>query len=633
MTEKDNNLELNEERCKIVLKSISIPIYTWQKSDEDLILIDYNIAAEKVTKGRIEEYIGIKATELYKDQPEILKELYNCVNKQVDIYREMEYKFVSTGEKKYLSVKYNFVSPDLVIIHTEDITQRKKAQQELKRSEEELRESQERYRNIFDTVPTSLILVDKEGIIIDINPYHLKHLAMGKTRKEEFIGKNIFTHPTIMNAGLSEKYKKVLEGEPLNLKDQYFPSLTTGSDGYFNIRAVPLFKNEDVIGAIFTHEDITDRKNIEEILKKEKQEKSIILENILEHIVFQSLDHTVIYPNKAACDSVNQKAEQLIGRKCHEIWQGSNEVCENCPVERSFKTKKPEVNEITTIDGRVWFIKGYPIIDEKGNLIGGVEVTSEITEKKHIEDKLKKSEKMYREAYNSSNLYKDLFTHDINNIFQNILSSIELYNLYRKDPEKQFELEEIENLIVQQILRGTMLVSNVQNLSAIENYEPSLFSIEVNEVLKKAINFVRKSFPNKKINIKTESIQNEYFVIANELLQNAFENLLFNAVKHNNNEIIKIDINLSKDVKDDKKIIKIEFIDNGVGISDSMKGEIFQREYKEYLNYKLPSGIGLGLLFTKKVIESFNGEIKVEDRIEGDYTQGSNFIILLPEEK
>jgi len=75
LTEKDNNLKLNEERCRIVFKSISIPIYTWQKIDEDLILIDYNIAAEKVTKGRIEEYLGIKATELYKDQPEILKEL------------------------------------------------------------------------------------------------------------------------------------------------------------------------------------------------------------------------------------------------------------------------------------------------------------------------------------------------------------------------------------------------------------------------------------------------------------------------------------------------------------------------------------------------------------------------------
>ncbi len=408
-----------------------------------------------------------------------------------------------------------------------------------------------------------------------------------------------------------------------------YKSISTGEEKYLEV--IYNFITPDLV--LVHMKDITDRRKVEEILKKEKQEKSIILENILEHIVFQTLDHTVIYPNKAACDSVSQKPEQLIGRKCHQIWQGSDEVCENCPVESSFKTKKPETNEITTGDGRVWFIKRYPILDDDGNLIGGVELTSEITEKKHIEVKLKKSEKMYREAYNSSNLYKDLFTHDINNIFQNILSSIELYNLYRKDPNKQTEIEEIENLIVEQILRGTMLVSNVQNLSTIENYDMSLFSIEVNEVLKKAISFVRQSFPNKKLNIKTESIQNEYFVMANELLQNAFENLLFNAVKHNINEIIKIDIKLSKDEKDDKKIIKIEFIDNGIGIHDSMKDEIFHREYRDYLKYKLPSGIGLGLLFTKKMIESFNGEIKVEDRIEEDYSQGSNFIIMIPEEK
>jgi len=627
------NLDLNDDQCKAFFKSISIPIYTWQKIDDDLILIDYNISAEEITKGGIKNYLRINASEMHKDQPEILKELFKCANEQINISREMEYKYMSTGEKKHLSVKYNFVSPDLVVVYTEDITERKKAEKELKESEEKLRESEERYRTIFETVPTSIILVDKEGKMIDINPYHLKHISMGNTRKEDFIGKNIITHPTIVKAGLSEIYKKVLEGESLNLKDQYFPKLTSGSDGYFNIRAVPLFKNNEVIGVIFAHEDITDRKKREEIVKKEEQEKSIILENIREHIVYQSLDHTIIYVNKAACDSVNKVPKELIGLKCYEIWHNSDKVCENCPVELSFKTKMPESKEMITPDGRIWVVKGNPICDEEDNLIGAVEVSAEITEERKMESKLKQSEKKYRDAYNSSNLYKDLFTHDINNIFQNILSSIELCKVYREDPEKLLELEEIENLVIEQILRATMLVSNVQHLSELENYELSFFSIEVKEVLKKAINFVRKSFPSKKIDIGTEFIQNEYKVIANELLQNAIENLLFNAVKHNKNEHIEIKVKLSKEESIDQSLLKLEIIDNGVGIPDLMKAKIFHREYKKYQKYSHPSGIGLGLLFTKKVIESFNGVIKVEDRIEGDSTQGSNFIIIIPEEK
>jgi len=43
------------------------------------------------------------------------------------------------------------------------------------------------------------------------------------------------------------------------------------------------------------------------------------------------------------------------------------------------------------------------------------------------------------------------------------------------------------------------------------------------------------------------------------------------------------------------------------------------------------SGMGLGLSLVAKIVKSYNGKIWVEDRIRGDYTQGSNFVIILPE--
>ena len=57
----------------------------------------------------------------------------------------------------------------------------------------------------------------------------------------------------------------------------------------------------------------------------------------------------------------------------------------------------------------------------------------------------------YREAYYLSNLYKDLFTHDINNILQNILSSVELCSLYLKNSEDSEKLKEIINPIKEKI--------------------------------------------------------------------------------------------------------------------------------------------------------------------------------------
>ena len=42
-------------------------------------------------------------------------------------------------------------------------------------------------------------------------------------------------------------------------------------------------------------------------------------------------------------------------------------------------------------------------------------------------------------------------------------------------------------------------------------------------------------------------------------------------------------------------------------------------------------GMGLGLLLVKKVLENYNGEIWVEDKVKGDSSKGSNFIMLIPE--
>ena len=68
-------------------------------------------------------------------------------------------------------------------------------------------------------------------------------------------------------------------------------------------------------------------------------------------------------------------------------------------------------------------------------------------------------------------------------------------------------------------------------------------------------------------------------------------------------------------------------MDNGFGISDARKEFIFQRRHD---NLNEGKGLGFGLSVVKKVIEGYNGKLLVEDRIKGDYSKGSNFIIILP---
>ncbi len=60
-----------------------------------------------------------------------------------------------------------------------------------------------------------------------------------------------------------------------------------------------------------------------------------------------------------------------------------------------------------------------------------------------------------------------------------------------------------------------------------------------------------------------------------------------------------------------------------------MKEQIFQRGQVEK---KDKVGLGLGLTLVKKIVGSYNGQIWVEDKVAGDCSKGSNFIIILPEE-
>ena len=504
----------------------------------------------------------------------------------------------------------------------------------------------------------------------------------------------------------------------------------------------------------------TQIRNFSPILKKYEKEKALVLESISELIVFQDKKQNILWLNKAAADSVQKSQDELIGEKCYSVWHNSNKICVSCPVVASVQRGETTSGEITNPEGSTFFIKGFPVRDKEGKIIGAVEVASnitklkltennlieseekyrnlfesspysigifdlngilidcnkatgkllsahniendligkhhreflgyneknkaliplfdniieklkkdeetlefdfpinrtvgsklwihgiaslikigsdirirfivqDITDRKKAEKELETSEIKYREAYNRVDFYKDIFSHDINNIFQNIHSSVELFDLNTEQSINTESNDELLDIIREQIKRGTNLVSNVRRLSEIENKDLALQRCEIIRVLRKVIEALTKVFKKRKIGIQIQNEPKEVYIKANELLQDVFENLLINAVRHNKNPNVEILIKFSRIMKDGIKSIKLEFMDNGIGIFPEMKVKIFQRSQVE--NKDKP-GLGLGLTLVKKIIDFYHGHIWVEDKIAGDHTQGSNFIITIPEE-
>jgi PAS domain S-box-containing protein len=174
-------------------------------------------------------------------------------------------------EGKYISVNASLLQPvngeegGVIVSIWRDVTERVRA-------DETLRESEEKYKGIFETVNTSILMVDKDGYIVDINPHHVADIAKGRAARKDYLGRNVLTHPSIVAAGLPRLYERVLQGETIDKAGVYFPKTTGGTEAYFNVRGAPLLREGQVVGAVFAHEHITELVRAQEALQKAHDE-------------------------------------------------------------------------------------------------------------------------------------------------------------------------------------------------------------------------------------------------------------------------------------------------------------------------------------------------------------------------
>jgi signal transduction histidine kinase len=266
----------------------------------------------------------------------------------------------------------------------------------------------------------------------------------------------------------------------------------------------------------------------------------------------------------------------------------------------------------------------YVIVPPKNRLIKKI---------KKIEKDLEDSEKKYYEAYNRVKYYKNLFSHDISHIIHNIALSIKLLETFqeKRDSLNSQKYTEIYDILNYQVRNAKNLISNINKLSLFEedsSIDLRLKNINLLEYLENAIEFVYQGYQDLNIQIKIESPYKNIEVMANEFLFNIFENILINAIKYNDKPNKEINIRISKIESNKKRNVKIEFIDNGIGIPDKRKEEIFKKGHKELKGSK---GLGLGLSLVSKILYIYEGKILVKNRVKDDYSKGSNIIVIIPQ--
>jgi signal transduction histidine kinase len=223
---------------------------------------------------------------------------------------------------------------------------------------------------------------------------------------------------------------------------------------------------------------------------------------------------------------------------------------------------------------------------------------------------------------NNTELFRTDFIENVSHEFKTPLSSIEGYVTLLQDASLD---EETKQLYIKNIISNTKRLSslsdNILLLSRLEHQEiaskKSTFSLD--EQLREILLLFETQWVAKDIDLDVD-LDTINFYGNPELLSQVWQNIIGNAIKFVSlHGIVRILL------RGTPTTVKIEIVDNGIGISPLIKKRIYEKFYQADTSHSV-SGNGLGLTLAKRIVDLHNGSINVSSKEE----KGTTFTILLP---
>ena len=403
MTSIDQKLKESEEKfSKTVRSSPSLIVITRM---DDGRIVDVNDAFTMILGYKREELIGHSTLELNlwvdpQERSEFLKRL-KADNKVDPIDVKV---YTKSGE-----ILTTLFSGDIIVLNNEphlitiasDISDRRKAEQELK-------ESEEKYRSLFNNMTEGFayhkVIVDKNNKPIDykyieVNPEFEKFTGL---KADQMIGRKVTEIlPGIENdpADWIGKFGKVgLTGIPLVVED-YSKSL----DRWYNVSGYSPKKGYFAV----TFTDITEQKKIEQRIKGSELKFRDLYEEAPTAYFSIGKDKSILRCNRAAEKLLGYTEDEFLKMNVFDLYANSEFGIERAKhVFTQFlegETIEDVEIQMRNKNGNLVWISLYmkPILDQEGNIIESRSTILDITDRKKAEETLKESEEKFRSIFES----------------------------------------------------------------------------------------------------------------------------------------------------------------------------------------------------------------------------------------
>ncbi len=462
-------------------------------------------------------------------------------------------------------------------------------------------------------------------------PDIMQEIDTGLTRKDSFFDKlsQSIEIPLSQDSSLTRAVK---EQKQFNVTDANREPLSDAflvqQLGTRAFAAVPLISRNRVIGVLwvdnyFNNRPISDEDmnfliafsnhvasaienaRLFERVKLAEQELENIFESISDMVYFVTEDYVIKNINQAVSKRLGRPPEEIIGKKCFEIFHGMHEPWSACPHQKTVEQREAFVQEFEDrFLGGTFIMSCSPIFDGAGQFIGTVNILSDITELKNLRERVIKTERMAALGEVAARV-----AHEIRNPLVSLGG-------FARRLEKQLDgnLKEYADIIAKEVGRLETILNEI--LSFVKETRVRKEIVGAQKLMEEVVSLIRSEMDDRAISLVTDFGDPIDLYVDPNRVKDALLNIVRNAM-----QAVERGGTISLKIRPKDTSCMMEISDTGPGIPKENLPFIFDPFYTTK-----KEGTGLGLTITHRIIEEHEGRIEVESR-EG---KGSTFRVLIP---
>jgi PAS domain S-box-containing protein len=578
-------------------------------------LEDYNLIGKKI--------IGVSHYELFPEISDHWKQIHkNCIAGKPDQKEEDKF-FRLDGTVQWISwsVKpwYNDNgSIGGILMHTSDITDRKRTEEQLKISERTFREN-------FENAAIGMAFIDKSGKWLKVNSRICEILEYTKEELAEKTFQDI-THPDDLNLDL-KLLKELVQGKRsyYHMEKRYFSK--TDKTVYI-ILGVSAVRGEDneVLYFISQLIDITAQKIAELQLEENNYKMKALFEASTQVALIETDKHGFIITfNKGAENLLGYSKEEIINIKTPAIIHLQSEIEErekeilaknNYPA-KGFEVFTYAANK-SEYDTREWtYIKKdgsqFPVqltvtaVKRDNEITGYLGIATDISYIKKTEREIQSLLEVTKDQNERLKNFAHIVSHNLRSHSGNISMMLDLYaQEYPEIQENDYVklLNAASNNLKETIAHLNEVV--LMNTATTEN----LNRLNLYSFMEKTIKNVTALALDASVKIENKIDSTLHLLAIPAYLESILLNFVTNGIKYRTNDrpsYVKIHTTF------EQEFLVLHIEDNGIGIDLKKNRDKLFGMYKTFHNNE--DARGIGLFISKNQIEAMNGKIEVESEL------------------